>query len=103
MTQCLRYNVWVQAPDLQALWRFSGLADSCSSTLDGGKPEKKRLRPRALGRTKGGLNAKLHMVSDGRGQPLNFPLSPGRMSDAKGRPALLAGMPTATRLIGDKG
>jgi transposase len=25
------------------------------------------LRPRAIGRTKGGLNSKLHMVSDGRG------------------------------------
>ncbi len=37
-----------------------------------------------IGRTKGGLNSKLHMVSDGQGRPPTFFLSPGQMSDAKG-------------------
>ncbi|WP_425414923.1 IS5 family transposase [Rubellimicrobium mesophilum] len=58
---------------------------------------------RAIGRTKGGLNSKLHMVSDGKGRPLTFFLSPGQMSDAKGALVLLAEMPRAKRLIGDKG
>src|SRR4028118_1035735 len=69
----------------------------------GGKPQKGGLRPRAIGRTKGGLNSKLHMVSDGRGRPLTFFLSPGQMSDAKGALVLLADLPPAKRLIGDKG
>ena len=43
------------------------------------------------------------MVSDGRGRPLTFFLSPGQMSDAKGALVLLAEMPPAKRLIGDKG
>jgi transposase len=43
------------------------------------------------------------MVSDGRGRPLTLFLSPGQMSDAKGALVLLAEMPRAKRLIGDKG
>jgi transposase len=43
------------------------------------------------------------MVSDGRGRPLTFFLSPGQMSDARGALVLLAEMPQAKRLIGDKG
>jgi transposase len=43
------------------------------------------------------------MVSDGRGRPLNFFLSPGQMSDAKGALVLLSELPRAKRLIGDKG
>ncbi len=43
------------------------------------------------------------MVSDGRGRPLTFFLSPGQMSDAKGALVLLAEMPPAKRLVGDKG
>ena len=53
--------------------------------------------------TKGGLNSKLHMVSDGRGRPLTFFLSPGQMSDAKGALVLLAELPPAKRVLGDKG
>ena len=43
------------------------------------------------------------MVSDGCGRPLTFFLSPGQMSDARGALVLLAEMPRAKRLIGDKG
>ena len=43
------------------------------------------------------------MVSDGRGRPLNLFLSPGQMSDAKGALVLLAELPSAKRLLGDKG
>ena len=43
------------------------------------------------------------MVSDGKGRPLTFFLSPGQMSDARGALVLLAEMPHAKRLIGDKG
>ena len=60
-------------------------------------------RPRAIGRTKGGLTSKLHMVGDGRGRPLTFFLSPGQMSDARGALVLLASLPPAKRLLRDKG
>lgn len=43
------------------------------------------------------------MVSDSRGRPLTFFLSPGQMSDAEGALVLLAEMPPAKKLIGDKG
>lgn len=59
-------------------------------------------RPRATGRTKGGLNSKLHMVCDGLGRPLTFFLSPGQMSDAKGALALLSALPSAKRLLADR-
>ena len=43
------------------------------------------------------------MLSDGKGRPLTFFLSPGQMSDAKGALVLLAKLPPAKRLLGDKG
>ena len=50
-----------------------------------------------MGRTKGGLTSKRHMVSDGQGRPPTVFLSPGR------RRVLLAEMPRAKRLLGEKG
>lgn len=61
------------------------------------------MRSRAIGRTRGGLNSKLHMVCNARGRPLTFFLSPGQMSDAKGALALLNALLAARTLIGDKG
>ena len=43
------------------------------------------------------------MVSDGKGRPLSFFLSPGQMSDARGALVLLASLPKAKHLLGDKG
>ena len=43
------------------------------------------------------------MVSDGKGQPLTFFLSPGQMSHARGALVLLAELPRAKRLLGNKG
>ena len=59
--------------------------------------------PRAIGRTKGGLNSKRHVVSDGRGPPLTLFLSPGQMSDARGELVLLVDLPAAKRLLSDQG
>ncbi len=49
------------------------------------------------------MTSKLHRVSDGRGRPLTFLLSPGQRSDAKGALVRLAELPPAKRLPGDKG
>ncbi|WP_412050745.1 IS5 family transposase [Hoeflea sp. Naph1] len=64
---------------------------------------KKGLFPRRIGRTKGGLNSKLHAVCDGVGHPLVLLLSEGQMSDFKGAALMFDAIPDAKALLGDKG
>ncbi|MFK4875062.1 IS5 family transposase [Novosphingobium sp. ZW T3_23] len=64
---------------------------------------KKGLFPRRIGRTKGGLNSKLHSVCDGKGRPLVMLLSEGQMSDYKGAALMLDALPRAKALLGDRG
>lgn len=52
--------------------------------------------PRRIGRTKGGLNSKLHTVCDGEGRPIILLLSEGQMSDHKGARLVLDALPPAT-------
>ena len=59
--------------------------------------------PRRIGRTKGGLNSKLHAVCDGAGRPLVLLLSEGQMSDYKGAAMMLNALPPAKILLGDRG
>ncbi|MEO5706518.1 MAG: IS5 family transposase [Alteraurantiacibacter sp.] len=59
--------------------------------------------PRRIGRTKGGLNSKLHAVCDGEGRPIMLLLTEGQMSDHKGAFLLLDALPNAKELLGDKG
>ena len=58
---------------------------------------------RRIGRTKGGLNSKLHAVCDGHGRPLLMLLSEGQMSDYRGAALMLKALPNAKVLIADKG
>ncbi len=67
------------------------------------QPFKKGPVPRRIGRTKGGLNSKLHAVCDGKGRPLVMLLSEGQMSDFKGAAFMLPAMPGAKELLADKG
>ena len=59
--------------------------------------------PRRIGRTKGGLNSKLHAVCDGNGRPVAMLLSEGQMSDYKGAALLLKALPKARELLADRG
>jgi transposase len=60
--------------------------------------------PRRIGRTKGGLNSKLHAVCDGKGRPIILGLSEGQLSDHIGAKLLYPAFPnSASCLIGDKG
>lgn len=59
--------------------------------------------PRRIGRTKGGLNSKLHTVCDGDSRPIILLLSEGEMSDHKGACFVLDALPTASHLIADRG
>ena len=69
----------------------------------GGEPAKKGAISRRIGRTKGGLNSKLHTVCDGEGRPIIMLLSEGQMSDHKGARLVLDALPPARNLIADRG
>ncbi len=73
------------------------------SASHGGEPSQKGDVPRRLGRTKGGLNSKLHAVCDDQGRPLVLLLSEGQMSDHKGARLMLGALPPAKILIADRG
>ena len=62
-----------------------------------------RCAPRRIGRTKGGLNSKLHAVCDGLGRPIILLLSEGQMSDHKGAAVLFSALRRARELLADKG
>lgn len=59
--------------------------------------------PRHIGRTKGGLNSKLHAVVNGCGKPIVMALTAGQVSDHIGAKIIYPALPNAETLIGDKG
>ena len=58
---------------------------------------------RRIGRTRGGLNTKLHAVCDGVGRPLLLLLTRGQMSDHTGAKLLIDALPPARELVADCG
>jgi len=56
----------------------------------------------ALGRTRGGLNTKIHAAVDGRGNPAALLLSAGNVADVCCAPETLQDVECAV-LVGDKG
>ena len=57
-------------------------------------------RGRLIGRTKGGMNTKLHAICDGWGRPLNLFITAGQVSDCIGARALLSSLPNVEWLLG---
>jgi transposase len=55
-----------------------------------------------VGRSRGGLTTKIHLLADTLGRPLKLILTPGQAADIKSAPALLDGV-TAAGIIADKG
>ena len=64
---------------------------------------KKGVVPRRIGRTKGGLNSKLHALCYGQGRPLIMLLGEGQMSEYKGAALMLNDLPRVKELLGDRG
>ncbi len=58
---------------------------------------------RSTGRTKGGLNSKLHAVCDGAGKPVHLLLTARQPSDYTGARHLLPSLPQAQHLIANRG
>lgn len=65
--------------------------------------QKKEDVPRHIGRTKGGLNSKLHAVVNENGKPIIMALTAGQVSDHIGAKLVYPALPSAKTLIGDKG
>ncbi len=63
----------------------------------------KRALSRCIGRTKGGLNSKLHAICDGNGKPLALALTAGQVSDYKGAALLPDFLPKGKELLADRG
>ena len=74
-------------------------AHRTASSLGGEKGGRGRL----IGRTKGGMNTKLHAVTDENGRPISFFMTAGEISDYTGAAALLSSLPAADWLLGDRG
>ncbi len=67
------------------------------------QPCKKGDVPRHIGRTKGGLNSKLHAVVNDEGKPVVMTLTAGQVSDHIGAKIMYPHLPKAAVMIGDKG
>ena len=60
-------------------------------------------RGRLIGRTKGGMNTKLHAICDSQGRPLNLFVTAGQVSDYIGARAMMSSLPKVDWLLGDRG
>ncbi len=58
---------------------------------------------RPMGRTKGGMNKKLHAVTDANGRPIGFFVTAGQVSDYMGAAAWLDDLPKAQWMLADRG
>ena len=84
--------------------RSSGPGQVFEGTLHGFKPEvEKKGRWCLIGRAKGGMNTKLHAVTDTSGHPIRSFIAAGQISDYTGARALLSSLPAADWMIADRG
>jgi len=55
----------------------------------------------ALGRSRGGISTKIHLISDAHGNPLDFLITPGQAHESRSAEALLCGW-KAEYVLGDR-
>tara|TARA_R100000750_G_scaffold62842_1_gene58468 strand:- start:1584 stop:1982 length:399 start_codon:yes stop_codon:yes gene_type:complete len=60
-------------------------------------------RGRLIGRTKGGMNTKLHAICDSQGRPIDLFVTAGQVSDYIGARAMLRGLPNVKWMLADHG
>ena len=78
-------------------------APPSEGTPHGGGPARKGVLPRRIGRTRGGLNSRLHAVCDGKGRPPVMLPGEGQRSGYKGAALMPDALPGAKALPGDRG
>lgn len=102
---------WACCPDDGRPVRPEGRAPDCHDRRDLPKSPPHGFQPwgkkgdlgRLIGRTKGGMNTKLHAVTDANGRPLSFFITAGQISDYTGAAALLDDLPKAQWILADRG
>src|SRR3546814_1575023 len=85
-------------------WEAGSVDDRCDPSegpSDGSQLAQKGDVTRRIGRTKGGLNSKLHAVCDGHDRPLIMLLSDGQMNAHKGDALIIEHFPKAKVLLVD--
>ena len=55
-----------------------------------------------MGRSRGGLTTKVHVLTDARGLPIKLALTPGQAHDVNGAAMLLSDLDGGSVLLGDK-
>ena len=55
-----------------------------------------------MGRSRGGLTTKIHVLADARGLPLRFDLTPGQAHDSRAAAGLLRNLPADSFVLADK-
>lgn len=58
---------------------------------------------RLIGQTKGGMNFKLHAITNANGRPFSFFMTAGKVGDYIGAAASLDDLPKSQSLRGDRG
>jgi transposase len=71
-------------------------------TSIGGR-RKRGAKSQAIGSSRGGQTTKIHAVTDVKGRPYAFVLTPGNFADISVASALVTAMPASNSLIGDMG
>ena len=80
-----------------------GVSSEDQKTVRGDCFPDERGRGRLIGRTKGGMNTKLHAICDSQGRPLDLFVTAGQVGDYIGALALLSSLPNVDWLLGDRG
>jgi transposase len=102
------YNRWKRWSEAGVFIRMMEGRSAARDDLSKGAPHgfepagKKGGLGRLIGRTKGGMNTKLHAVADANGRPISLFMTAGQVSDYTGAAALLDSLPKAQWLLGDR-
>ncbi len=83
--------------------KFIARLPACSISLSSFEETMKVDVSRRIGRTKGGLNSKLHAVCDDDGRPIILLLPEGQMSDYEGARIIADALLPARWLLADRG
>ncbi|RZL02525.1 MAG: hypothetical protein EOO62_22025, partial [Hymenobacter sp.] len=79
--------------------RFDRRAGSCAG---GGQPKKSRVGDEALGRSRGGLSTKVHVLADAQGRPVHVVVGAGQQHDCRRAADLLQAVHKTGKVLADK-
>ena len=92
------FQTLVSDPDLEWAFIDGSYAKAHQHSAGAIGPESQ-----AIGTSRGGLTTKLHLAVDSYGLPIKFKITGGQVHDSVVAPALIAELPQAQAIVGDKG